>query len=96
MRILLFDITVADLCLCFWNQQILDEKKNPHLCSFAITKINAGEEVVYDYGDPSCHWRHVFIFTFILLYFVTYQRLYNHHLLMSGGDFAYTYTVLLF
>ncbi|XP_049897382.1 2-5A-dependent ribonuclease-like [Epinephelus moara] len=37
---------------------ILDEQKTPHLCAFAITKINAGEEIVYDYGDPNCPWRH--------------------------------------
>ncbi|XP_056121572.1 uncharacterized protein LOC130099790 [Rhinichthys klamathensis goyatoka] len=35
----------------------MDEKKMPHLCSFALTKINAGEEIVYDYGDPNCPCR---------------------------------------
>ncbi|XP_035999894.1 uncharacterized protein LOC118564814 [Fundulus heteroclitus] len=37
---------------------VMDEKKSPHLCVFATTKINAGEEIVYDYGDPNCPWRH--------------------------------------
>lgn len=55
------------VCICY--QQILDEQKNPHLCAFAIRKINAGEEIVYDYGDPNCPWRHVFIFMFT--HFVT-------------------------
>ncbi|XP_051960652.1 N-lysine methyltransferase KMT5A-A-like [Xyrauchen texanus] len=36
---------------------IMDEKKRPHLCAFALTKINAGEEIIYDYGDPNCPWR---------------------------------------
>ncbi|CAL8264857.1 unnamed protein product [Gadus morhua 'NCC'] len=37
---------------------ILDEQKSPHLCAFAVKKIDAGEEIVYDYGDPNCQWRH--------------------------------------
>nr|XP_049607879.1 uncharacterized protein LOC125987506 [Syngnathus scovelli] len=38
---------------------ILDKQKKPHLCAFAITKINKGEEIVYDYGDTNCPWRQV-------------------------------------
>ncbi|XP_049446939.1 histone-lysine N-methyltransferase set-1-like [Epinephelus fuscoguttatus] len=37
---------------------ILDEQKSPHLCAFAITKIKAGEEIVYNYGDPNCPRQH--------------------------------------
>ncbi|XP_030266833.1 uncharacterized protein LOC115578126 isoform X2 [Sparus aurata] len=39
-------------------KMILDEQESPHLCVFAIAKINTGEELVYDYGDPNCPWRH--------------------------------------
>ncbi|XP_073781211.1 uncharacterized protein isoform X2 [Danio rerio] len=37
---------------------ICDGEKRPHLCAFATTKIPAGEEIVFDYGDPDCPWRH--------------------------------------
>lgn len=47
----------VQMCVC--GQQIVDEKKRPHLCAFALTKITAGEEIMFDYGDPDCPWRQV-------------------------------------
>jgi len=63
MLLLLF----SDVCVYFCDQQIMDEKKMPHLCVFALTKINAGEEIVYDFGDPNCPWRRVFQLLFLYL-----------------------------
>ncbi len=58
------------MCVC--DQQIVDEDKIPHLCAFAITKITAGEEIVFDYGDPDCPWRHVckLVFLYFQLIFI--------------------------
>ncbi len=62
------------MCVC--DQQIVDEEKLPHLCAFAITKITGGEEIVFDYGDPDCPWRHVckFLFLYFQLIFNEVRR----------------------
>lgn len=58
-------IICACVCLFVCEQQICDGEKRPHLCAFATTKIPAGEEIVFDYGDPDCPWRHVCKFAVI-------------------------------
>ncbi|XP_077121903.1 uncharacterized protein LOC143784261 isoform X2 [Ranitomeya variabilis] len=37
-------------------KKVMVEKK-PHLCLFAISDINPGEEITYNYGDSSFPWR---------------------------------------
>ena len=38
---------------------IENEMKIPHLALFANCEINPGDEIRYDYGDSTVHWRKV-------------------------------------
>ncbi|XP_078513618.1 uncharacterized protein LOC144772856 isoform X2 [Lissotriton helveticus] len=37
---------------------IADKHGKPHICAFARKDIKKDEEIVYDYGDRDCPWRH--------------------------------------
>ena len=37
--------------------RVVIHNNRPHLCLFAIRDIGEGEELRYDYGDPSAPWR---------------------------------------